>query len=85
MEGKPGFSDVKDLVGDAKGNDFIPLKSLRDSGAKMTLSSDWDVADMSPFGGIHNAVQRGRQSIDIKVGLHHHLPMSPTYIVFPAS
>ena len=67
MDGNPGFDDVGAVVGFDKGKDFIPLKSLKDAGSKMTLSSDWDVADLNPFVGVHNAVQRGAQSIDTKV------------------
>lgn len=39
------------------------------SGARVTLSSDWDVNAKSPLIGIKNAVTRGRQAVDIQVAI----------------
>ncbi|RKZ83964.1 MAG: amidohydrolase [Candidatus Parabeggiatoa sp. nov. 1] len=40
--------------------DMFPVKSLYDTGAKITLSSDWDVSDLPPFIGIERAVKLGK-------------------------
>ncbi|MEK8018273.1 MAG: amidohydrolase [Candidatus Parabeggiatoa sp.] len=40
--------------------ELFPVKSLYDSGATITLSSDWDVSQMSPFLGIERAVKLGK-------------------------
>jgi hypothetical protein len=40
--------------------DMFPVRSLYDSGAKITLSSDWDVSEPSPFLGIECAVTTGK-------------------------
>ncbi|WP_066015479.1 amidohydrolase [Endozoicomonas atrinae] len=45
------------------------LKDLNDSGAHYILSSDWTVNDLNPFVGIHNAVNRGHQSISVQQAL----------------
>lgn len=37
----------------------FPWRSMVESGAKLTFSSDWPVADMNPLLGIHSAVTRG--------------------------
>lgn len=37
----------------------FPWRSFVDSGAKLAFSSDWSVADMNPFLGIHTALTRG--------------------------
>ena len=45
------------------------LKDLHDSGAYYVLSSDWTVNDLNPFVGIHNAANRGDQSITVEQAL----------------
>ena len=40
-----------------------PLRDLHDSGAHLTLSSDYDVGDLSPFAGMARALDRGPQSL----------------------
>jgi len=37
----------------------FPWRSMVDSGARLAFSSDWPVADMNPFLGIHTALTRG--------------------------
>ncbi len=39
------------------------LRDLQDAGARITLSSDYDVGPMSPFVGVARAVDRGDQSL----------------------
>lgn len=54
------------LIGDRTKN-FIPLKSLFDAGARITLSSDWDVSGLNPFVGMQNALTRKPQNLpDLK-------------------
>jgi predicted amidohydrolase YtcJ len=50
------------LIGDRTKN-FIPLKSLFDAGARITLSSDWDVSGLNPFVGMQNALTRNPQNL----------------------
>lgn len=54
------------LVGPELVKNIIPLKSLSESGARITLSSDWDVSDLNPFIGIQNAVTRSPQNISLE-------------------
>ena len=65
---KPTKADVRRLVGDIETN-FVPIKSLQDSGARVTLSSDWDVSPVNPFVGMSNALHRDPQSVDLKTAL----------------
>ncbi|MBN1677589.1 MAG: amidohydrolase [Candidatus Thermoplasmatota archaeon] len=37
----------------------FPWRSMVESGARLSFSSDWPVADMNPFLGIHTALTRG--------------------------
>ena len=39
------------------------IKSVFDSGAMLTLSSDYDVSSMNPLVGIENSITRGEQSL----------------------
>lgn len=57
------WSENSFFVGDELAEDMIPLKSLEDAGAKITLSSDWDVSSMNPFRSIQNAVTRAPQNM----------------------
>jgi len=51
---------------DANLNDnIIPLKSLKQANARITLSSDWDVSSLNPFIGIQNAVNRNPQELSL--------------------
>ena len=52
-----------ELIGDELAERFIPIKSLYDAGAHLTLSSDWDVSAISPFVGIQNAVTRAPENL----------------------
>ncbi|MFT4680095.1 MAG: putative amidohydrolase YtcJ [Flavobacteriales bacterium] len=51
------------LVGASLSENFIPIKSIYDAGARTTLSSDWDVSTMNPFRSIQNAVTRAPQNL----------------------
>jgi hypothetical protein len=53
------------LVGPELVKNIIPIKSLSESGARLNLSSDWDVSDLNPFIGIQNAVTRSPQNISL--------------------
>jgi predicted amidohydrolase YtcJ len=39
---------------------------LRAAGARITLSSDWDVSDLNPFIGLQNAVTRAPQELTLE-------------------
>jgi len=39
------------------------VRDIYDTGAIVTLSSDWDVSSLSPFVGMQNALTRGPQSL----------------------
>jgi predicted amidohydrolase YtcJ len=51
------------LIGPTRGDNSIPLKSLFNAGAKITLSSDWDVSTVNPFVGMQNALTRSPQEM----------------------
>lgn len=57
------------LVGNALANNLIPIKSLVDAGARITLSSDWNVSTLNPFVGIQNAVTRSPQNISLEMAI----------------
>jgi len=56
------WSENKALIGNRADN-LIPLKSLYDAGARITLSSDWDVSTLNPFVGMQNALTRKPQNL----------------------
>jgi predicted amidohydrolase YtcJ len=47
-----------EAVGERRWHQAWPLRSLRDHGAVLAFSSDWNVAEMEPLIGIHSAVTR---------------------------
>jgi predicted amidohydrolase YtcJ len=57
---------IEALVGSERAKHFIPVKSVHDTGATVTLSSDWDVSTLNPFIGIQHAINRGGQSVTLK-------------------
>jgi predicted amidohydrolase YtcJ len=59
------WSDNDYLVGSALTQNIIPLRSLADANARITLSSDWDVSDLNPFIGLQNAVTRTPQALTL--------------------
>ncbi|CAG2202931.1 unnamed protein product [Mytilus edulis] len=61
-----GRHSTESVVGTERAENFVPVKSVADTGATVTLSSDWDVSDLNPFIGIQHAVERGHQSVSIK-------------------
>ncbi|NOT36023.1 MAG: amidohydrolase [Saprospiraceae bacterium] len=54
------------LVGPALADKIIPIKDLKNAGARITLSSDWDVSNLNPFIGIENAITRVPQEISLE-------------------
>ena len=50
------------LIGE-RAEPLIPLKDLFEAGARITLSSDWDVSDLNPFVGMQNALTRKPQNL----------------------
>jgi len=53
------------FVGSALNSNIIPIKSLNQANARITLSSDWDVSALNPFVGIQNAVTRVPQELSL--------------------
>lgn len=51
------------LVGDKRASIVVPLKSIFNTGARITLSSDYDVSALSPFVGMQNALTRVPQEL----------------------
>lgn len=63
----PEYRDnLADLVGSDRSEHYIPVRSVHDTGAVVTLSSDWDVNELNPFEGMKRAVSRGDQSVSLK-------------------
>ena len=60
------WHDNDHLVGSALADNLVPIKSLNEAGARLTLSSDWNVSSLNPFVGIQNAVTRSPQNISLK-------------------
>ncbi|WP_438425055.1 amidohydrolase [Aquimarina macrocephali] len=55
-----------ELIGKESSQNLIPIKSLKEADARITLSSDWDVSSINPFVGMQNAVTRFPQNITIE-------------------
>ena len=57
------WHDNDQLIGAERSNNLVPLKSLHNEGATITLSSDWNVSSLSPFVGIQNSLTRAPQEL----------------------
>ncbi len=56
------FYEMEPIIGQ-RAHDMLPVKDIYETGATITLSSDWDVSSLSPFVGMQNALTRGEQSL----------------------
>ncbi len=63
------WSEMIALIGTAKSDNLVPIKSLQDSGARVTLSSDWSVSPFNPFIGLQHAVTRAPQNLTLQDAL----------------
>ena len=60
----PAFwQDAAYLIGPQRADHQIPLRSLHDAGAMITLSSDFDVSPMNPFQSLEHAITRAPQDL----------------------
>lgn len=55
-----------ELIGAVRSDNAIPIKSLEAAGARITLSSDWNVSSFNPFIGLQNAVTRAPQELTLE-------------------
>jgi len=68
------------LIGD-RASPLVPLRDLYESGAKVTLSSDWDVSALNPFIGIQNALTRSPQSLPDLASAIKAYTLTPAYVL----
>jgi len=54
-----------ELIGAVRSDNAVPIKSLNEAGARVTLSSDWNVSPFNPFIGLQNAVTRAPQELTL--------------------
>lgn len=59
------WNENVDFIGSANSRNIIPLKSLSEANALITLSSDHDVSTLNPFVAIQNAVTRTPQELSL--------------------
>jgi len=60
------WHDNDEFVDASLNNNNVPIRSLIDAGARLTLSSDWDVSELNPFVGMQNAITRSPQNIPLE-------------------
>ncbi len=68
------------FISAALNNNNVPIKSLVDADARLTLSSDWDVSDLNPFIGMQNAVTRAPQNISLEEAIKAYT-INPAYVM----
>lgn len=59
---KPALEEYVPAIGE-RAHRMLPMRAIYDSGARVTLSSDWDVNALSPLGIIQNALSLGDRSL----------------------
>lgn len=60
------WGENKEFIGANLSNNIVPIKSLSEAGARLTLSSDWDVSTVNPFVGMEHAITREPQAISLE-------------------
>ncbi len=55
-------TETAKFVGD-RADDAVPVRTIYDTGAVITLSSDWDVSSLNPFNGMQRSLMREHQSL----------------------
>nr|WP_277750329.1 amidohydrolase family protein [Pseudoalteromonas phenolica] len=60
------WAEMIPFLGEERAYDLVPIKSLIESNALLTLSSDWNVSTYNPFVGIGNAISRAPQNITLE-------------------
>lgn len=68
------------LIGSSLNENNIPIRSLNEAGARVTLSSDWDVSDLNPFIGLQNAVTRAPQALSLEEAIKAYT-LNPAYVM----
>ncbi len=59
----------------------VPLKSIYDTGATVTLSSDFDVSTPNPFAGMQHALTRGKESLPSLESVIEAYTINPAYVL----
>ncbi|OZG74754.1 amidohydrolase [Hahella sp. CCB-MM4] len=54
-----------ELIGAQRADNMVPIRSLHENGARVTLSSDWSVSPFNPMIGLQNAVTRHPQELSL--------------------
>ena len=60
------WSENHEFIGAENSQNVIPLKSLSQANARITLSSDHDVSTLNPFVAMQNAVTRAPQELSLE-------------------
>ncbi|MEN7551771.1 amidohydrolase [Rapidithrix thailandica] len=63
------WHDNDEFIVPSLAGNVIPIRSLHEAKARVTLSSDWDVSTLSPFAGLQNAVTRTPQALSLAEAL----------------
>lgn len=72
------WHENKFLIG-GRSAPLVPLRSLYNTGARVTLSSDWDVSTLNPFVGIQNALTRSPQNLPNLAAAIKAYTLTPAY------
>lgn len=59
------WAENAEFIGQENSQNIIPLKSLSEAGARITLSSDHDVSTLNPFVAMQHAVTRAPQELSL--------------------
>ncbi|TQV89274.1 amidohydrolase [Aliikangiella coralliicola] len=60
------WGELAEFIGSDKANNLVPLRGLKDAGARVTLSSDWSVSAFNPFIGLQHAITRTPQNLSLE-------------------
>lgn len=74
------YGDVEPLIGE-RAYKMLPVRSVYDTGAMVTLSSDWDVSSLNPFVGMQHALQLGKQSLPNLAAAVKAYTLNPAYLM----
>ena len=75
------WSENDVLIGSLRSSNLVPIKSLFNNSARITLSSDWDVSTLNPFVGMQNALTRSPQELSSLEDVIKSYTIHPAYVM----
>jgi predicted amidohydrolase YtcJ len=75
------WNETDFLLGSERTDSIVSLKAFYNAGARVVLSSDWDVSDLNPSVGMQNALTRAPQNLPTLAAAIEAYTIDATYVM----